>query len=91
MQSSYNTPLPIRPGPVVEVGAFPADDVQAPAWRQVLQLVALAARLGLLAALLLHRQQTYAHTNTFKDSSMLKDSFLVADFVILLVLPGSSW
>lgn len=51
-------PLTIGPGPVVEIRPLPTHDVQAPARREVLELVVLAGRLRLLGALLLHGNQT---------------------------------
>lgn len=61
----FSPPLTICPGAVVEIRSFSTDDVQTPAWRQVLKLVVLAGCLGLLPALLLHWNQTCTPMETF--------------------------
>lgn len=67
----FYTPLAICPGPIVEISPFTTDDVQTPTWRQILELIALAARFCLLPTLLLHRHQTYTCTHTNRCQNAL--------------------
>lgn len=56
------SPLPICPRAIVEVSSFSTDNVETPAWRQILELIILTAGFSLFSILLLHRHQTCTHT-----------------------------
>ena len=86
LRSTCGVPLAVGPGAVVEVGSFPADDVQAPAGRQVLELILHAARLRLTAVLLLRNQAcTDRHRADVRDS-IPRDASLCFTFLNLVML-----
>lgn len=77
--SLCHSPLTICPRAVVEVSSLSTDDVQTPTWRQVLELIALTARLCLLPALLLHRHQTYTHTQKHAQTHFKPETTLTTN------------